>query len=133
MYMYMYACENFTQHHEVPNNYFPYFTPSSRLPRSLLLNSPPCTSSGTIPVVPLNYTTLSNGTPWGRTTVETCIHELLQAVSRCLGAGKTVELDFTGLGRLLVKEKKVKMKFFKEFIRSMDTSGSMENAFVSET
>ena len=84
-------------------------------------------------MVPLNYTTLSNGTPWARTTVETCIHELLQAVSRSLGAGKTVELDFTGVGRLLVKEKKVKMKFFKEFIRSMDTSGNMESAFVSDT
>ena len=65
--------------------------------------------------------------------METCIHELLQAVSRSLGAGKTVELDFTGVGRLLVKEKKVKMKFFKEFIRSMDMSGNMESAFVSDT
>ena len=65
--------------------------------------------------------------------METCVQEVLQAVSRSLAMGRSVELDFTGIGRLLVKEKKVKMKFFKEFIRSMDTSGRMESAFVSET
>ena len=63
--------------------------------------------------------------------VETCVRELLLCLSRLLAMGKTVELDFTGVGRLLLREKKVKMKFFKEFIRSLDNSGSIETNFVS--
>ena len=90
-------------------------------------------SSASVPVIPLNYTAVSNNTQWERGTVEMCVREILQCLSHLLATGKTVELDFTGVGRLLMREKKIKMKFFKEFIRSLDTSGSTERAFVSYT
>ena len=33
----------------------------------------------------------------------------------------------------MMRKKKIKMKFFKEFIHSLDTSGSTERTFVSYT
>ena len=43
-------------------------------------------------------------------------------------AKRNVEFHFAGIGRLSIRESKVKMKFYKEFIRSMDGSGSLVHA-----
>ena len=79
----------------------------------------------------LNYTMLANNTGFERETVEGCLREVLQAFARRISSGVNVNLDFSGVGRLVVKERKVKMKFFKEFIESMDEYGNLKSAFVS--
>lgn len=79
--------------------------------------------------MPLNFTVLSNETPFNRDTVETCIHEVVQAMSRMLAAKGSVQLDFCNIGRLFIRENKVKMRFFREFITQLDSSGEMESAF----
>lgn len=84
---------------------------------------------GQIPVVPLNFTVLSNETPFNRDTVETCIHEVIQAMSRLLASKGNIQLEFSGIGRLFIRESKVKMRFFQEFITQLDSSGEMESAF----
>ena len=85
--------------------------------------------TGQIPTVPLNFTVLSNETLFNRDTVETCIHEVIQAMSRLLAAKGTIQLEFCNIGRLFIRENKVKMRFFREFITMLDSSGEMETAF----
>ena len=87
--------------------------------------------AGKIPVVPLNYTMISSGTRYDRETVEICIREVLQALSRMLSLGRDIEMDFNKVGRFVVHEKKAKMKFFKEFLNALVLSGSITKNFVS--
>ena len=84
-----------------------------------------------IPVVPLNYTVLCNGTSYDRDTVELSVREVLHAIAKALASNKSVNVDFPKIGRLLIREKKAHMKFFKEFVRSMESSGNPQVAFVS--
>ncbi len=50
-------------------------------------------------------------------------------MSRLLAARGTIQLDFCSVGRLFIRENKVKMRFFREFITTLDSSGEMETAF----
>lgn len=84
--------------------------------------------AGQIPIVQLNFAALSNETPFNRDTVESCVKEVLQALSRSVQAKRNVEFHFAGIGRLSIRESKVKMKFYKEFLRSMDGSGNLVHA-----
>ena len=56
------------------------------------------------------------------------MREVLQALSRSLAAKRNVEFTFAGIGRLAIRESKVKMKFYKEFLNSMDGSGKLVDA-----
>ncbi|ELT98423.1 hypothetical protein CAPTEDRAFT_224677 [Capitella teleta] len=85
-------------------------------------------SYGQIPVVPLNFAALANEMPFERDTVELCVREVLTAFNRSLSSKRNVEFSFSGIGRLSIRNNKVKMKFFKEFINSMDGSGQLLNA-----
>ena len=89
--------------------------------------------AGQIPIVPLNFTCISNDSPFNRDTVEMSIRDVLLALARVLAAKKNIQLDFGKVGRLLMTEGRVKMRFFKEFIASLDSSGGMENAFRPDT
>lgn len=75
---------------------------------------------GHIPIVPLNYSVLSNELSCSRDSVELCVKEILLAMSRCLFARRSVQLDFYNIGRLVVQDSKVKMKFFRDFIKQLD-------------
>ena len=86
-------------------------------------------SAGQIPTVPLNFSVLSNETPFTRDMVESCIHEVIQSMSRFLASKGNIQLEFSGIGRLFIQENKVKMRFFREFITQLDSSGEMESAF----
>ena len=81
----------------------------------------------------LNFTILANETPFTRDTVEMCIKDVLQAMNRCLSTKLTIQVDFGSIGRLVVREGRVKMRFFREFITSLDSSGEMEHAFRPDT
>ena len=84
--------------------------------------------AGQIPVVQLNYAALSFDSPFDRDAVEACVKEVLQALARSLSSKRNVEFSFSGIGRLTIRDSKVKMKFYKEFINSMDGSGQLLNA-----
>ena len=81
--------------------------------------------SGQIPVVQLNYSALSFESPFDRDTVETCVREVVNAVSRSVAAKRNVEFIFSGIGRLQIRDSKVKMRFYKSFLNSMDGSGRL--------
>lgn len=68
---------------------------------------------------------MSFESPYDRDTVENCVREILNAVQRAVGAKKNVELTFSGIGRLSIRDSRVKMKFYKDFINQMDGSGKL--------
>ena len=49
----------------------------------------------------------------------------LQSLSRAVANQQNVEFLFRGIGVLSIKNMKVKMKFFKDFLTSMDGSGNL--------
>ena len=76
----------------------------------------------------LNFAALANETQFDRDTVESCVKEVLQALNRSVQLKRNVEFHFAGIGKLLMRDFKVKMKFYKEFLRNMDGSGSLVQA-----
>ena len=60
-----------------------------------------CSSTGQIPILPMNFTILSNGTGLSREMVEGALKEVLQALSRSVAAKKTIEFDFGHIGRYM--------------------------------
>ncbi|XP_073258017.1 coiled-coil domain-containing protein 81-like isoform X2 [Porites lutea] len=106
----------------------PVFVLSEKFAMTHGLNYTKHHTTGQIPIVQLNFAALSNETPFNRDTVESCVKEVLQALSRSVQAKRNVEFHFAGIGRLSIRESKVKMKFYKEFLRSMDGSGNLVHA-----
>ena len=78
--------------------------------------------TGDIPVVPLNFAAIAFESPYPRDTVETCAREVLTWLSRSVAENGNIEFVFSSLGRLTIRDKKVKMRFFKEFVGSLDDS-----------
>ncbi|KAK3577401.1 hypothetical protein CHS0354_032249 [Potamilus streckersoni] len=115
---------------DIGNNKFlliqrPVFNISEKFAQSQGLQYAKAHVPGHIPVVQLNYAALSFESPYDRDSVESCVREILNAVTRAVGAKKNVELTFNGIGRLSIRDSKVKMKFYKEFITQMDGSGKL--------
>ncbi|KAM4797003.1 coiled-coil domain-containing protein 81 [Rhinophrynus dorsalis] len=82
-------------------------------------------TTGDIPIIPLNYVALSFGCPFSRDTIEGCVKETLSVFSRSVATKQNVEFSFKGIGTLVIRNLKVKMKFYKEFINSMDGTGNL--------
>lgn len=92
----------------------------------------PSYNAGQIPVVALNYTVVANYSPYDRDTVEMCVKEVLHTLSYVVGMGKSVELPFVSIGKLVVRDGRAKMKFFRDFIHQLDSSGQLEDAFLHQ-
>ena len=86
--------------------------------------------TGEISVVPLNFAAIAFESPYPRETVETCAREVLTWLSRSVADNGNIEFVFAGLGRLTIRDKKVKMRFFKEFIGSLDDSRDVLQTMV---
>lgn len=115
---------------DIGNNKFiliqrPVFNISEKLAQSQGLQYVKHHVPGQIPVVQLNYAAMSFESPYNRDVVESCVREILGAVQRAVGAKKNVELTFNGIGRLQIRDSRVKMKFYKDFISHMDGSGKL--------
>ncbi|KAH3738360.1 hypothetical protein DPMN_044994 [Dreissena polymorpha] len=115
---------------DIGNNKFiliqrPVFNISEKLAQSQGLQYVKHHVPGQIPVVQLNFAAMSFESPYDRDTVESCVREILGAVQRAIGSKRNVELTFGGIGKLMIRDSRVKMKFFKEFINQMDGSGKL--------
>ncbi|XP_047374331.1 coiled-coil domain-containing protein 81 [Sciurus carolinensis] len=88
-------------------------------------------SPGDIPVVPLNFVMISLEGPFNRDTVEGCVKETLLFLSRSISIKKHVEFTFKGIGVLVIKDSRVKMRFFKDFLCTMDGSGTLMKALAN--
>ncbi|KAL7983228.1 hypothetical protein Chor_000104 [Crotalus horridus] len=71
--------------------------------------------------------------PFNRDTVEGCVRETLLSFSRSIATKQTVEFTFKGIGVLIIRDNKVKMKFYKDFLHTMDGSGTLLKALTNQT
>ncbi|KAK9402538.1 coiled-coil domain-containing protein 81 [Crotalus adamanteus] len=86
---------------------------------------------GDIPIVQLNFIVLSLDGPFNRDTVEGCVRETLLSFSRSIATKQMVEFTFKGIGVLIIRDNKVKMKFYKDFLHTMDGSGTLLKALTN--
>ncbi|XP_075707542.1 coiled-coil domain-containing protein 81 isoform X2 [Rhinoderma darwinii] len=115
---------------DVGNNKFiiiqrPVFLLSEKLAQVHGLKFNKVFTTGDIPIVPLNVIALSFACPYNRDTIEACVRETLSAFSRSITTKQYVEFTFKAIGSLIIRDLKVKMKFYKEFVNSMDGSGTL--------
>uniref|UniRef100_A0A8D2KRP7 Coiled-coil domain containing 81 n=1 Tax=Varanus komodoensis TaxID=61221 RepID=A0A8D2KRP7_VARKO len=87
---------------------------------------------GDIPIVQLNFIVLSLEGPFNREIVEGCIRETLLSFSRSIASKQTVEFTFKGIGVLVIRDNRVKMKFYKDFLQAMDGSGTLLKALSND-
>ncbi|XP_030851180.1 coiled-coil domain-containing protein 81-like [Strongylocentrotus purpuratus] len=118
---------------DIGNNKFiliqrPVFVLSEKFAQTHRLSYTKHFTSGQVPIVQLNFAVLSNESPFDRDSVEGCVREVLQALSRAVQSKRNVEFSFTGIGRLTIRDSKVKMKFYKDFLTMMDGSGHLVEA-----
>uniref|UniRef100_A0A0P6J880 Coiled-coil domain-containing protein 81 isoform 1 n=2 Tax=Heterocephalus glaber TaxID=10181 RepID=A0A0P6J880_HETGA len=121
---------------EVGNNRFiliqrPVFIMAEKLVQIHGLKQNKVYSSGDIPVIPLNFVMISLQSPFTRDTVEGCVKETLLFLSRSISIKKNVEFTFKGIGVLLIRDRKVKMKFYKDFLCTVDGSGTLMKALAN--
>ncbi|XP_044521956.1 coiled-coil domain-containing protein 81 [Gracilinanus agilis] len=83
---------------------------------------------GDIPVVQLNFVMISLEGPFNRDVVEGCVKETLLFLSRSISIKQNVEFTFKGIGVLMIRDSKVKMRFYKDFLCAMDGSGNLVKA-----
>ena len=86
---------------------------------------------GGVPIIPLNFAAISQDVEFDRDTVEQCIKEMILALSRSLQAKKNVECIFPTIGKLIIRHSKVKMKFYKDFVQTIDATGDVSNAMMN--
>ncbi|XP_032878357.1 coiled-coil domain-containing protein 81 isoform X2 [Amblyraja radiata] len=84
--------------------------------------------SGDIPIVKLNFTFLALESPYDRDTVEGCVKETLQIMNRYIACNRDVNFPFKDIGVLTIRNNKVKMKFYREFLNAMDGTGNLVKA-----
>ncbi|XP_058485867.1 coiled-coil domain-containing protein 81-like [Solea solea] len=108
----------------------PIFLVAGKLVQSLgLKQTRPLAAATHLPVVQLNFTAVSQETPFSRDVVEGCVRETLALLFRALASEKSVSVTFRGIGVLFFASDKVRMKFNKGFINAMDGSGRLLLAF----
>uniref|UniRef100_A0A8D0GZH3 Coiled-coil domain containing 81 n=1 Tax=Sphenodon punctatus TaxID=8508 RepID=A0A8D0GZH3_SPHPU len=118
---------------EVGNNKFiliqrPVFLLSEKLAQIHGLKRNKIHTPGDIPIVQLNFIMLSLEGSYHREVVEGCIRETLLFFSRSIATKQNVEFTFKGIGVLIIRDNKVKMKFYKDFLQTMDGSGNLVKA-----
>ncbi|XP_017533723.3 coiled-coil domain-containing protein 81 isoform X3 [Manis javanica] len=121
---------------EVGNNKFiltqrPVFVMVEKLVQLHGLRQSKVYTPGDIPIVPLNFVMISLEGPFNRDTVEGCVKETLLFLSRSISIKKNVEFTFKGIGVLIIRDGKVKMRFYKDFLCSMDGSGALAKALAN--
>ncbi|TEA26142.1 hypothetical protein DBR06_SOUSAS8510022, partial [Sousa chinensis] len=121
---------------EVGNNKFiliqrPIFIMVEKLVQTHGLKQNKVYTPGDIPVVPLNFVMISLEGPFNRDTVERCVKETSLFLSRSISTKQNVEFTFKGIGVLVIRGGNVKMRFYKNFLFTMDGSGALAKALAN--
>nr|XP_003833027.3 coiled-coil domain-containing protein 81 isoform X1 [Pan paniscus] len=121
---------------EVGNNKFiliqrPVFIMAEKLVQIHGLKQNKVYTPGDIPIVPLNFVMISLEGPFNRDVVEGCVKETLLFLSRSISMKQNVEFTFKGIGVLMIRDSKVKMRFYKDFLCTMDGSGALAKALAN--
>ncbi|XP_048349219.1 coiled-coil domain-containing protein 81 isoform X2 [Sphaerodactylus townsendi] len=106
----------------------PVFLLSEKLAQTHGLKYNNIHTPGDIPVVQLNFIVLSLESLFSREIVEGCVRETLLFFSRSIANKQNVEFTFKGIGVLVIRDNRVKMKFYKDFLQAIDGSGNLLKA-----
>jgi nucleoid DNA-binding protein len=117
---------------EIGNNKFilaqrPAFVIAEKFSQTHGLSAHKQTVSGQIPIHPLNYSSIAQETAFTRDDVDACVRHVLQVFNRSIQSGKNVEFKFNSIGQLTIRNGKIKMIFYKDFVNSCDASGKVVN------
>jgi nucleoid DNA-binding protein len=85
--------------------------------------------NGSIPVHPLNYFFIQTQSTYTRDQIEQCVKHVLQVFNRSVAAQRNVEFTFSRIGKLQIRDGKVKMRFFKDFVQDVDGNGGNGGKF----
>ena len=115
---------------DIGNNKFllvqrPVFAISEKFAQTHGLKSTKYPVNGSVPVHPLNYAAIANETAFSRDDIDLCVKHVLQVFNRSVASKKNVEFTFSGIGKLQIRDNKVKMRFFKEFVNACDGTGKV--------
>ncbi|XP_016015855.2 coiled-coil domain-containing protein 81 isoform X2 [Rousettus aegyptiacus] len=121
---------------EVGNNKFiliqrPMFIIAEKLVQLHGLKQNKVYTPGDIPIVPLNFVMISLEGPFNRNTVEGCVKETLLFLSQSISIKQNVEFTFKGIGVLVIRDGNVKMRFYKDYLRTVDGSGALAKALTN--
>ena len=109
----------------------PVFLLSEKLALTHALQHTKYFTSAQVPVSPLNFTVLSNESPFDCDTIELCIKEVLLALNKYIAQQRHIEFVFPGIGKLLIRDGRARMKFYREFVTSVDGSGEVSKMSLS--
>ncbi|NWQ92619.1 CCD81 protein, partial [Burhinus bistriatus] len=79
-------------------------------------------------VEPLKYAKVAKAASVSRQKVEGCIQGTTSLLSHCLGKGQNIALVLRDIGVLLIEGRRVKMKFFYNFLETMSGKKNLEIA-----
>ncbi|KAL2081368.1 hypothetical protein ACEWY4_023221 [Coilia grayii] len=80
---------------------------------------------GGVPVVPLNFSTLSTDSPFERDVVKRCVRDILIMLMQAVSSQPTVLLGFYNIGLLSFRRGWACMRFCKDFLEGLDRSWSL--------
>ena len=80
--------------------------------------------NGSIPVHPLNYFYIQTQSIYTRDQIDQCVKHVLQIFNRSIAAQRNVEFTFSHIGKLQIRNGKVKMRFFKDFVSNVDENAA---------
>lgn len=86
-----------------------------------------CVSSDA-PAAPLNFSAVSAQSPFDRDAVEGCVRETLHLLLRAACTRHSVLHTFPGIGVLAFRQRRVKMRFSRDFISAFDRTGKLSAA-----
>jgi nucleoid DNA-binding protein len=108
----------------------PVFAFSERFAQTHALKFTHYPINGSIPVHPLNYSFIQTQSTYTRDQIEQCVKHVLQVFNRSVAAQRNVEFTFSRIGKLQIRDGKVKMRFFKDFVNAVDGHGGNGGKFL---
>ncbi|XP_040505445.1 coiled-coil domain-containing protein 81 [Gallus gallus] len=109
----------------------PVFQMSNIIRRIFDLNYAKRIMPGSTLAVPLDYAAIALETSHSLDTVENCVNETVMYLSRCISNGLNVDFVLRDMGVLLIRQKKVKMRFYENFLLSLDAAGNLKEIITS--
>ncbi|CAF1372537.1 unnamed protein product [Adineta steineri] len=103
----------------------PVFVLSEKIAQTHGLKTTRYPVNGSIPVHPLNFFFIQTQSIYTRDQIDLCVKHVLQVFNRSIAAQRNVEFTFTHIGKLQIHNGKVKMRFFKDFVSSVDENGKL--------
>ncbi|XP_062448830.1 coiled-coil domain-containing protein 81-like [Rhea pennata] len=83
-------------------------------------------------IAKLNYLQIATETDFPQRTVKGCVKEIAFSFCSCLAKRHNAELVFQDLGILVVQGKELQMRFYQNFLKSLDWTGKLLQTFLRE-